>query len=58
MVWIRPKHGKFCQIHVNIGDAKKSIMVPSSFIQDLMGVISMIAEKIQDANRKNEPDEG
>lgn len=57
IVWIRPQHGKFCKIQIVIGDDKKSIMVPSSIFQDLVGVISMITEKIEDVNRKNEPDE-
>ena len=57
VVWIKPKPGKFCQFSITVGDIKKNIIVPSSFFQDLMSAINMIAEEIQSANKKNEPDE-
>ncbi len=50
--------GKFCEFQIAVGDAKKSIMVHSGFFQDVMGVISMIAEKIQEVNENYIPDEG
>jgi|WetSurMetagenome_2_1015567.scaffolds.fasta_scaffold76389_3 hypothetical protein len=51
VVWIKPKPGMFCEFIITVGDAKKSIMVPSNFYQDFMVVISMIADKIQNANK-------
>lgn len=57
IVWIRPKPGKYCELKICIGDANRSIMIPSSLFQDLMSVISMVTEKNEDAHKICKPDE-
>ncbi len=56
IVWIRPKPGKYCEFSITVGEAKKNLIIQSNVFQEMLEAISMIAEQIQKANKKNELD--